>query len=228
MQNILSSSIGNDVVDLNHPKQINKHLDQRFIARVFNPDEIHAILHAQHANQLLWEIWSAKEAIFKAFQTLNHDFKFRPKNWTFTKATLQQLTQHDIEHMDGMACVDGLNIALHWQSKTQQYTHCTALLSPDQMDWTSVKTHISRIDYPNTHPQLDKLQSNAVRQCMIELLPISPEKKAKCQVIRPMIDQQGHLRPGPPVIKCGDQIIQDFDISLSHDGPYVAAVLLQL
>jgi phosphopantetheine--protein transferase-like protein len=63
-------AVGNDVVDLEDPRCLGKHRDERFVARVFAPEEREAIASAADPEQALWLHWAAKEAAYKVITKL--------------------------------------------------------------------------------------------------------------------------------------------------------------
>jgi phosphopantetheine--protein transferase-like protein len=58
--------VGNDVVDLKDPENIGKSRDDRFLGRVFTAGERELIASAPSPDTLLWLLWAAKEAAYKA------------------------------------------------------------------------------------------------------------------------------------------------------------------
>jgi len=62
--------VGNDVVDLDEPRTAGRSTDERFVARVFGPDERAAILAATDGDLELWARWAAKETAFKVVSKL--------------------------------------------------------------------------------------------------------------------------------------------------------------
>ncbi|MHB8770731.1 MAG: 4'-phosphopantetheinyl transferase family protein [Syntrophales bacterium] len=58
--------MGNDVVDLHDPDNRGKSGDDRFLARVFTAEERGLIARAADPDRLLWSLWAAKEAAYKA------------------------------------------------------------------------------------------------------------------------------------------------------------------
>jgi phosphopantetheinyl transferase (holo-ACP synthase) len=58
--------VGNDVVDLRETENQGKSRDERFVGRVFTADERERIAGAQSPDTLLWSLWAAKEAAYKA------------------------------------------------------------------------------------------------------------------------------------------------------------------
>ncbi|MBU4580919.1 MAG: 4'-phosphopantetheinyl transferase superfamily protein [Proteobacteria bacterium] len=58
--------VGNDVVDLKDPENIEKSRNDRFLGRVFTAGEREWIASAPSPDTLLWSLWAAKEAAYKA------------------------------------------------------------------------------------------------------------------------------------------------------------------
>ena len=58
--------VGNDIVDLAEPENIGKSSDKRFCRRVFNPRELSLIANSDRPDSILWALWAAKEAAYKA------------------------------------------------------------------------------------------------------------------------------------------------------------------
>ncbi|MDP3097105.1 MAG: 4'-phosphopantetheinyl transferase superfamily protein [Syntrophales bacterium] len=58
--------MGNDVVDLKDPENIGKSRDDRFLCRVFTAGERELIASVPSPDTLLWSLWAAKEAAYKA------------------------------------------------------------------------------------------------------------------------------------------------------------------
>lgn len=58
--------VGNDVVDLKDPDNQGKSGDDRFLGRVFTEKERDRITRAACPDRLLWALWAAKEAAYKA------------------------------------------------------------------------------------------------------------------------------------------------------------------
>lgn len=77
--------LGNDVVDLQHPRCAGKTRDRRFMERVFTFEEAHAIYDADDPERAIWIVWASKEAAFKVVSKLlgdpplfrHSEFRFR-------------------------------------------------------------------------------------------------------------------------------------------------------
>jgi phosphopantetheine--protein transferase-like protein len=58
--------VGNDIVDLAAPGNLGKSGDGRFLGRVFTAEERAFIAGSARPDTLLWALWAAKEAAYKA------------------------------------------------------------------------------------------------------------------------------------------------------------------
>jgi phosphopantetheine--protein transferase-like protein len=58
--------VGNDVVDLEAPENRGKSRDERFLGRIFTDEERGRLAGAARPDALLWALWAAKEAAYKA------------------------------------------------------------------------------------------------------------------------------------------------------------------
>jgi len=67
------SLLGNDVVDLRHPRCVGKSRDRRFLERVFTFEEAVDISDARDPDRALWWAWAAKESAFKVMSKLLGD-----------------------------------------------------------------------------------------------------------------------------------------------------------
>lgn len=65
--------VGNDVVDLRHPRCRGKSRDRRFLERVFSFEEALVICQAGDPDRALWRAWASKEAAFKVVSKLMGD-----------------------------------------------------------------------------------------------------------------------------------------------------------
>jgi len=62
--------IGNDIIDLNISLSTNKSENSRFLKKVFSEEEITMIKESGNPELLLWQLWSMKEAAYKAHQRI--------------------------------------------------------------------------------------------------------------------------------------------------------------
>lgn len=59
-------AVGNDLVDLADPRCVGKARDERFLARVLTAGERSLVAESVDPDRVLWTLWAAKEAAFKA------------------------------------------------------------------------------------------------------------------------------------------------------------------
>lgn len=63
---VRAPAVGNDVVDLGDPRCVGKAGDERFLVRVLAAKERELVERATDPDLVLWTLWAAKEAAFKA------------------------------------------------------------------------------------------------------------------------------------------------------------------
>lgn len=60
--------IGNDIVDVNKANLESNIFRPRFLEKILTPEEQLKVNSSQQPNQIFWQIWSCKEAVYKAAQ----------------------------------------------------------------------------------------------------------------------------------------------------------------
>jgi phosphopantetheinyl transferase (holo-ACP synthase) len=60
-------SVGNDIVWLADPANRGRHADRRLLGRILTPPERVLVENAGEADRVLWSLWAAKEAAYKAW-----------------------------------------------------------------------------------------------------------------------------------------------------------------
>jgi phosphopantetheine--protein transferase-like protein len=73
--------VGNDIVDLKEPDNCGKSGDDRFLGRVFTPEERERIVGAANPDKLLWALWAAKEAAYKAVSRDDPSISSTPRRY---------------------------------------------------------------------------------------------------------------------------------------------------
>lgn len=79
--------VGNDIVDLETPCNRGKSGDGRFLERVFTPEERDLIAGAARPDALLWSLWAAKEAAYKAVSRDNPGVCSIPRRYRVVPGT---------------------------------------------------------------------------------------------------------------------------------------------
>jgi len=67
--------IGNDVIDLSLAKKESNWQRKGFLKKLFSNDEQQLILEALNSFEMVWRLWSMKEAAYKIF-TQQHSVRF--------------------------------------------------------------------------------------------------------------------------------------------------------
>lgn len=191
---MLPIAIGNDLVDLQDPHCINKHLNTRFLSKVCSEQEIAFIERSENAHVTLWSMWAIKEATYKALKKSLSQLTFVPVrficNETFSECS-----------WNGYTCVVDLQV-------NSNYVHALACTSGSKVLERVLKV-VERVE-PDEDP------SQAVRKAAQVLLHNQGYPHAKITT-----NQSGI----PKIILDGES---SWDVTLSHDGRYVAAAVVSL
>ena len=189
--------VGNDVVDLREPHNATVVDRPRFLARICDPDERARVHGAAQPVTALWALFAAKEAAYKIVA------KLRPGTIFAHRAFQVAADQRSVAHED---------LDLHlWVEADGDRVHAIASSHRERPEAVVVAVEAS-VDL-----------GIAARCALTTLLAgrLGVDERALA-VVRPP-------RPGswdgfgPPSITCRGQPL-DVDVSLSHDGRFVAAV----
>jgi phosphopantetheinyl transferase (holo-ACP synthase) len=186
--------VGNDVVDLDDPAIARHHLNPRFVARVCGPEERRALDRAGDAKRALWSAFAAKEAAFKLIVK-----RFGPVPFAHRAFVVEP---------DGRAvCYGGARFPL-LLAFGPGFVH--ALVTDAGRAIYRVETCAGGSSSGAARALLSRLAA--------EILGVHP---ARLRVVRPRA--KGHWDDlGPPRLLC-DGRPAPLDVSLTHDGRFVAA-----
>lgn len=193
-------TIGNDIVDLREGRQLRKHNDTRFMDRVFCTAEKNLILASQDPDQTLWQIWAAKEAAYKALKKKHPGLIFAHRKF------VTDLVRSRVVHQKHIVRI---RFQLTWH-----FIHCVAWSGTLKRS-VDIKSRVSR------RTDEDRCQSTAVRQSALTLL--RDECGIQTAEVRREVAWNGL---SPPYFSSNDARIERMELSLSHDGAWVAAALL--
>ena len=191
--------VGNDVVDLRDPAIAAHYQRTRFVARVCTRLEIARIESSHDPHRTLWTLFAAKEAGFKVVAKLTPGIAFSPRRFV-VDAQLSSVA-HDVARL--------------WLRVThgEDWVHAIAGQGDGEPLW-AVERRARQVG-----------ESAAVRELATRVaadhLGLDREGLAveRCE--------DGRFRDGlgPPRLLF-DGAPLDLDLSLSHDGPWVACALL--
>jgi phosphopantetheine--protein transferase-like protein len=231
--------IGNDVVDLAEPGVAGKEHDRRFMDRVFTPEERERILAAAAPTVALWKTWTAKETAFKIASKLREGLVFAHRKFEVVPTDAGEPERAAGEAIGLWASVyfDDLEIRVRWEM-ARDYIHCIGQLArPDD----EARMH----EDPRKAPRRlfsgvasDGHALQGALSCAERASVHSTASERARLLARRMMDRwEQHLQGAEivrlwrswgwsaPVISREGQPVPGFDVSLSHDGRFVAAAL---
>ncbi len=206
-------TIGNDIVDLTNPGNIGKSRDSRFMRRVFTGAEQDLIATADDPDVLLWALWAAKETAYKIASKINILSIFTPRDYH----VILSPGNHGPTRSGVVYSPDGpviMRVLI-----TLEYVHCIgATPLPGLLD--HVLWDIARLRPAAEGSGHDP--STAVRRLAGKRLAALLDISETDIDIRRVMDVD---KWGPPALYFEGQSIP-FDLSLSHDGAFVAYAMI--
>jgi phosphopantetheinyl transferase len=234
------SWIGNDIVDLAEPGVACKERDRRFMDRVFTPAERERILAAAAPTLALWKAWTAKETAFKIASKFRGGVVFAHRKF---EVGLDAWAEGRGPSAPGHLCewvgvrFEDLDIRVRWET-ARDYIHCVGQLVRGGAGASAAGGVIAAprprwllADILHDRHALDGVLTSAEQASVHS----TASERARLLARRLMArwDLQGaeivrlwRARGwSPPVISREGRPIAGFDVSLSHDGRFVAAAL---
>lgn len=216
-QVILPVTIGNDIVDLSIAAQ--KHAHERFLNRVFTSNEKSLIASHVDKHCLLWALWAAKEAAFKAYQKQQLDYVFSP-------VEAEVIVPSDLVFdwsagLEGEVIIRGHPITCRWyliKRQSRLAIHCVAHYPAQTSLITSLK-----VEYVESCDEYKAL-SQKTRQLALSLC--REKGLHNVSIERPPLDLKAYTKFGPPILM-HNGIRLPHELSLSHDGHFLAVTLGQ-
>lgn len=205
--------IGNDIVDLTDPGNIGKSRDNRFLQRVFTSAERECISAAAAPDVMLWTLWAAKETAYKIASKADLLAVFTPRLYPVV------LSPDDYEPTrSGVVYSPQGPVAIR-VSITPDYLHCIGATQLsgilDHVLWDTERLSPAKEGG-------DPDPSAAVRRIAGRRLAALLDVPAVDIDIRRFQDMD---RWTPPTTYVEGQPAR-FDLSLSHDGDFVAYALV--
>ena len=134
--------IGNDVIDLSLAKTQSNWQRKGFLKKLFSNDEQQLILKALNSFEMVWRLWSMKEAAYKIF-TQQHNVRF------FAPKKFECKLMQDLK---GVVCYKGQqfytssiinqNYIFTKAGFSKEETSYSGMVSPDQID-TMIKRKLN-------------------------------------------------------------------------------------
>jgi phosphopantetheine--protein transferase-like protein len=236
------SWIGNDIVDLAEPGVAGKEHDQRFMDRVFTPAERERILAAAAPTIALWKTWTAKETAFKIASKLREGLVFAHQQFEVVPEDALEPERAAGEAVGQWASVyfEDLEIRIRWVT-AREYVHCIGQLARHGIA-DALRTDRELQERSKDRPVLSGIVSEdhslpgALSGAERASVYSTASERARL-LARRLMDRWEHLQgaeivrqwrargwSAPMVLREGCPI-PGFDVSLSHDGRFVAAAL---
>jgi len=224
----LRPCFGIDVVDLGNPRTRGRHLDRRFMTRVFGPAERDLVSAASDPERAVWRHWAAKEAAFKAvgihrhpeapppfehaaFEVVDLDETRGTLRWRDRDLDLRVDVDPGGRRVVAVAGLDRLHPDITWTGADLEGTSVRlgahdaealeAMLGPREREAARGFAH--------------GLVRLAARTEVARRLDLPPER---CEIV----NAPGPAGRTPPLVQLDGSPCPDARISLSHDGPFVA------
>lgn len=185
--------VGNDVVYRRDPHIAAHHLKRRFVDRVCSAGEAERVRASREPGLLLWSLWAAKEAAYKAVVKLRPGTPFAHRRFAVAES-LASVRYEDLQ----------LSLELE---TNEEWVHAVACTGE-----TAVLSSVERME--DGADQKEAVRALALREVAARFdLP-----RDRLEIVRP---PNAEGRSGPPQLLI-DGRATGVDISLSHDGPFVA------
>lgn len=130
--------IGNDIVDLNVAKRESNWQRKGFLEKIYSKKEQSLIKDAKNPAEMVWNLWTRKEAAYKIY---NRETGFR----RFNPLKLACFYQNQ---MEGTVCCEGFLYYTH-TLVTSDYIYTVAVCEKDHFKLTetiNINTKISKIN----------------------------------------------------------------------------------
>jgi phosphopantetheinyl transferase (holo-ACP synthase) len=230
--------VGNDVVDLEDPRTEGRATDDRFLGRVFDPDEQAAILRATDVDLELWCRWAAKEAGYKVVSKLLGE----PPPFVHHTFKVQWATSD--EGADAGAVREGFVSHQGLEARVSVHpcpggVHAVGPGAPGGVpEGVALQPRVALLDDPDApwageQEELETRLTEAEREAVYSRQSAAVRLGARADLARALDVEERRLEivcaPGPSgrrppmVLLDGEQA--PADVSLSHDGRWLAWVL---
>ncbi len=206
--------VGNDIVDLKETGNCGKNGDERFIGRVFTPEERDRIAGASCPDKLLWAFWAAKEAAYKAVSRDDPSIRSTPRRYSVVLDGQEagktiDAAERSEDRFIGRVITPGGEAALRI-IVTDDYVH--ALAFAGEGDPSAV---VHRVDVLDTGKEAGGASAFVRRQLLLEMA-----LRLECPVGDLAIRKERSGPGAPSVFLRGLPLAAE--ISLSHDGRFTA------
>lgn len=201
--------MGNDVVDLEKPENRGKSGDRRFLDRIFTARERRLISAAEDPDGLLWALWAAKEAAYKAVSRDDPTVCSIPRRYPVLLDGEEVGAAGGLRRLAGRVLTPRGKLALRI-AVTESYVHALAAGASEAFDHIAERVD-RREECGDTDDPSAFVRAQLVREIADRLHLPTEEIEIRKDPAGPGIPRIFHR--GLPL---------DDEISLSHDGRFTA------
>jgi phosphopantetheinyl transferase (holo-ACP synthase) len=191
-------------VDLKEPANAGESRDSRFLKKILTDAEIEFVKNAENPGTALWSLWACKETAYKVIKKSSPDTAFTPRRWQTVFDT------HQSGYSDGEVIIPETGSVFIRVFSTSEYVHCIGADSNQALDKIIFK--VQALPDEETNPSLFS------RSCLAQSIAKHFSLESRAIKIK-RTKNSGELQP--PLLYVGGKKT-DIDISLSHDGRFVA------
>jgi len=192
--------VGNDVVDLDDPDNARSHQNERFVARVCTPSERAMLAAADDPTTLLWTLFAAKEAAYKIAAKLGPAPGFAHRRFEVAE---------DLAHVTDRATE--LRMWLHVEADpARRFVHAVAT--------TGRQPALHDVREVGADTDQGRLARSALCEAVAGVVGCGVEALEVRRAAAPG-SWDGF---GPPVLERDARPVTGVDVTLSHDGRFVA------
>lgn len=211
--------IGNDLIDRQAAHNRGRAAQARFLARVLCAEE-RAQLRSEDAGDAGFALlWSGKEAAYKALRKQFPGLVFHPGRWPITVDRLRCTSGVQIGHI----AVGQHRLRLHWQHE-QDWLHCVACADSGAANFDSAIAALGEClpaDLLSARERAGIRREDSLAVRVLGRRLLAARGHSDLEILRARSPGYGE----PPRLWRGDTLIDTLDISLSHDGRFVAVAL---
>ena len=216
--------IGNDIVDLTQSRKQNKINNQPFSDRVFTSDEQEMIRRSSNPFLTLWFFWAAKETAYKICKKKDEKTVFAHKEF---RVVPDEWVSLGVEgEKNGQLRYAKMNIDLRW-FWNGEYVHCIGMLGHGVRKLHNIQFAVQDMRSFLPRLTLTKAEQNSVYSESSEKVRILAKEllEASGFVDIEILRENKKNDRGPPQLFLNRKLFEKIEISLSHDGNYLAAAM---
>jgi hypothetical protein len=186
--------------------------DSRFLKKILTVAEIDFVQNAENPDKALWALWSCKETAYKVIKKKCVNAAFLPRQWTVI------LKKSESASLDGEVKVPDAEVVYVRLFSHFRYVHCVGADHPADLDRLVCKVKV--LSEKENEKRIDP--SLLARKCLA--LSIADFFRLNLNDIK-INRARNKSELQPPYVYIGSKK-SDIDISLSHDGQFIAYAFL--